>query len=250
MPQFQPLEASMRPTEKRTPSPRISAREVCEALEDSKQKLAWCTRVVGALSGYKSDEATGKDVIEFQQRPYRIIADLEAGSFGAPSPKRQIDRMPKLASDMPAWAMKIFDAGGIWHSIAFGGLGGDDSLKARSTRLLAPVYRSRREAGGHLGAISKPARARGPSCGVFVGDATMALSDMAIRIARPGEKPCEMIDVGARPPVLESSPRRPPGKVPVAHDGEVASLRPMHVGEAQLAQAAILSGIAWPAFAR
>jgi hypothetical protein len=78
MPQFQPLEASTHPTEKDTPSPRISARAVCEALIDAEQKLAWCTRVVGALSGYKFDKATGEDVIEFQQRLYRIIADLEA----------------------------------------------------------------------------------------------------------------------------------------------------------------------------
>lgn len=58
-----------------------------------------------------------------------------ARSYGSPSPKRQIDRMPDLASDMPAWATKILDAGGAWNSIAFGGLGGDDSLKARSTGL-------------------------------------------------------------------------------------------------------------------
>jgi hypothetical protein len=56
-------------------------------------------------------------------------------SYGAPSPKRQIDRMSELASDMPAWATKILDAGGAWNSLAFGGLGGDESLKARSTGL-------------------------------------------------------------------------------------------------------------------
>ncbi|HZF42698.1 MAG TPA: hypothetical protein VEZ48_04760 [Sphingomonadaceae bacterium] len=77
MPQFQPLKASTHPNEKDTSSHRISARAVREALNDAEQKLAWCTRVVGALSGYKSDEATGKDVVEFQQRLYRIIADLE-----------------------------------------------------------------------------------------------------------------------------------------------------------------------------
>lgn len=78
MPQPEPLEASTHPTEKETPSPLISARAVREALNDAEQKLAWCTRVVGALSGYKADEATGENVIEFQQRLYRIIADLEA----------------------------------------------------------------------------------------------------------------------------------------------------------------------------
>lgn len=78
MPPLEPLAASTHPTGKDTPSPRISARALHEALDDAEQKLAWCTRVVGALSGYKSDEATGEDVIEFQQRLYRIIADLEA----------------------------------------------------------------------------------------------------------------------------------------------------------------------------
>jgi hypothetical protein len=77
MPQHQRLEPSAHPFKKVTPSPRISARAVCEALHDAEQKLAWCTRVVGALSGYKCNKATGEDVIEFQQRLYRIIADLE-----------------------------------------------------------------------------------------------------------------------------------------------------------------------------
>lgn len=56
-------------------------------------------------------------------------------SYGGASPKRQIDRIPDIANDMPAWAMKILDAGGTWDSIAFGGLGGEDSLKARSAGL-------------------------------------------------------------------------------------------------------------------
>lgn len=77
MPQLQPLEASIRPTEKNAPSPSISARAVRVALDDAEQKLAWCTRVVGALSGHKSDQATGEEVVEFQQRLYRIVVDLE-----------------------------------------------------------------------------------------------------------------------------------------------------------------------------
>ncbi len=75
--QLQPQNASTRLTVKKTPSPRISERAVREALGGAEQRLAWCTRVVGALSGHKSDEATGEDVFEFQQRLYRIIADLE-----------------------------------------------------------------------------------------------------------------------------------------------------------------------------
>lgn len=67
----------MCPNGKDTPSPRISARAVREALDDAEQKLSWCTRVVGALSGYMADDATGKDIIEFQQRLYRVIADVE-----------------------------------------------------------------------------------------------------------------------------------------------------------------------------
>ncbi len=59
----------------------------------------------------------------------------EPRSYGSPSPKRQIDLMPDLARDMPDWTMKILDAGAAWNSIAFGGLGGDDSLKARPTGL-------------------------------------------------------------------------------------------------------------------
>jgi hypothetical protein len=55
--------------------------------------------------------------------------------YGARSSKRQIDRIPELANDMPAWAMKILDAGGSWNSIALGVLGGDEILKARSTGL-------------------------------------------------------------------------------------------------------------------
>lgn len=78
MPQLQPIEASTRLNGKDTPSPRISARVVREALDDAEQKLAWCTRVVGALSGSNSGEATGEDIVDFQQRLYRIIADLEA----------------------------------------------------------------------------------------------------------------------------------------------------------------------------
>jgi hypothetical protein len=77
MPQLEPLEVSTRPTQKEPPLPGISARTVRAALDDAGQKLAWCTRVVGALSGYKSEDARGEDVVEFQQRLYRIIADLE-----------------------------------------------------------------------------------------------------------------------------------------------------------------------------
>lgn len=78
MPQRKTLEGATRPTGKEASLPRISARTVREALDDAEQKLAWCTRVVGALSGYKADEVTGENVIEFQQCLYRIIADLEA----------------------------------------------------------------------------------------------------------------------------------------------------------------------------
>jgi hypothetical protein len=77
MPQLDPFKASTRSTGDEALLPRISARTIREALADAEQKLAWCTRVVGALSGYKSDETTGNDVVEFQQRLYRIIADLE-----------------------------------------------------------------------------------------------------------------------------------------------------------------------------
>ena len=76
--QHQPLNASTPLTGKNTYSSRISARTIREALDDAEQKLAWCTRVVGALSGYWSDEAIGDNVIKFQQRLYRIIADIEA----------------------------------------------------------------------------------------------------------------------------------------------------------------------------
>lgn len=77
MPSFQPLAASKHPIGRGTPSPRISARGVQEALDDAEQKLAWCTRVVGALSGYQSEETSGKDIVEFQLQLYRIIVDLE-----------------------------------------------------------------------------------------------------------------------------------------------------------------------------
>lgn len=75
--QFQPLKASTPLTGKDTSSSRLSARTVSEALDVAEQKLAWCTRVVGALSGYSPDDATGGNVIEFQLRLYPIIADLE-----------------------------------------------------------------------------------------------------------------------------------------------------------------------------
>lgn len=78
MPQPQPLQASTRPKGKDALSSRASVRELRKALDEAEQKLAWCMSVVGALSGYKFEAATGENIIEFQQRLYPIIANLEA----------------------------------------------------------------------------------------------------------------------------------------------------------------------------
>lgn len=118
MSHLEPLEPFIRPTGTEASLPRISARTVRRALDDAEQKLTWCTRVVGALSGYKCDEATGEDVIEFQQRLYHIIADLEAlyrrikreekrliGTKGRYNPGWFAKRMARLA----AYSKKLRD---------------------------------------------------------------------------------------------------------------------------------------------
>ncbi len=77
MQQHPALDASTHRTVKVAPSLRISARQVREALDVAEQQLAWCTRIVGALAGQKVGQTTGEDIVDFQQRLYRIIAELE-----------------------------------------------------------------------------------------------------------------------------------------------------------------------------
>lgn len=55
----------------------VSARAVREALDAAEKEFAWCQRVVGAFSGYNTEEITGDDIVSFQTRLYKPIADLE-----------------------------------------------------------------------------------------------------------------------------------------------------------------------------
>jgi hypothetical protein len=55
----------------------VSARGVREALDAAETEFGWCQRVVGAFSGYDTKEITGDDIVSFQMRLYKPIADLE-----------------------------------------------------------------------------------------------------------------------------------------------------------------------------
>jgi hypothetical protein len=55
----------------------ISAQALREALDAAETEFAWCLRVVGAFSGYNAKEISGDDIVGFQTRLYKPIADLE-----------------------------------------------------------------------------------------------------------------------------------------------------------------------------
>lgn len=57
--------------------PRPSAQAIREALRTAEIEFGCCQRIVSALSGYRVEETTGEDVIGFQMRLYKAIADLE-----------------------------------------------------------------------------------------------------------------------------------------------------------------------------